>query len=557
TAVTAIGVGQNPSKGTAGRYSAMISPTGGEQFIAPASLRLVGAAYDPFVYNNTPVEGKGGNAMAVQFYVDDTMVLTVAGTDAEFWVFKGFTSGIGAGQHRVWCRAIFATPSEQLDSPPMIINVSDPPTYANTVDLTADVTVDSSGYSLVGTANGRVRLNGHGHKIAATSTSGPLTLQFVDVFDMGNESDTSMSGIDVTTTGTVTIEDSNFDSSNTVSLSLGGSATASIQRNTFRSNMRQPLGQYPYSPTSYPALAIAGASTGSKVLAGNRAAAGWFNFDKVQNWLVGGDTDADSNVLIGVRVGLQFSGSSNVQVRRNYTHHNYYGGWSEGANYELYGSPTMLVEHNVIYGSSWPVRGAGCEFRYNAVLDAGHEWLWPEPNGNIHHNLFVGGSNDVGGIWIRDPYTGVQFYNNTLDGFEGWVAAVELDMGAMSVTSNAFVNVPDGPTIHINGGTLTAADYNAFDNKAGGNYSDGRTPAHDKIGDEKLAMPAMRFFLDESTIWTGQTTVSGVLGLYRMHYTPQAGSTLIDAGDPAGGAGNDIGAVGAGTPNANDKFGLP
>ena len=51
--------------------------------------------------------------------------------------------------------------------------------------------------------------------------------------------------------------------------------------------------------------------------------------------------------------------------------------------------------------------------------------------------------------------------------------------------------------------------------------------------------------------------VSSVLALYRTHYTPQAGSPLIDAGDPAGGAGNDIGAVGAGTSNANDKFGLP
>jgi len=125
------------------------------------------------------------------------------------------------------------------------------------------------------------------------------------------------------------------------------------------------------------------------------------------------------------------------------------------------------------------------------------------------------------------------------------------------VTSNAFVKVPDGPTINIAGGTLTAADYNAFDNAQTGNYSDGRQPAHDKIGDAKLAMPGMGFGLDDAVIWTGGTKVSGILGIYRTRYTPQAGSTLIDAGDPAGGAGNDIGAVGAGTANANDKFGLP
>jgi len=39
-------------------------------------------------------------------------------------------------------------------------------------------------------------------------------------------------------------------------------------------------------------------------------------------------------------------------------------------------------------------------------------------------------------------------------------------------------------------------------------------------------------------------------------YTPLAGSPLIDVGDPAGGAGNDIGAIGAGTPNAADGFGI-
>jgi hypothetical protein len=72
--VTAIGVGQNPSRDSNGRHVAMASPTGGEHFTAPASLRLVAAAHDPNVYNNTPTDGHGGNAASVQFFVDDTMV---------------------------------------------------------------------------------------------------------------------------------------------------------------------------------------------------------------------------------------------------------------------------------------------------------------------------------------------------------------------------------------------------------------------------------------------------------------------------------------------------
>ena len=48
-----------------------------------------------------------------------------------------------------------------------------------------------------------------------------------------------------------------------------------------------------------------------------------------------------------------------------------------------------------------------------------------------------------------------------------------------------------------------------------------------------------------------------VLGYYRGLYTPRTGSPLIDAGEITdGGSGNDIGAIGAGTPNTNDKFGL-
>jgi hypothetical protein len=70
-------------------------------------------------------------------------------------------------------------------------------------------------------------------------------------------------------------------------------------------------------------------------------------------------------------------------------------------------------------------------------------------------------------------------------------------------------------------------------------------------------MPGQAFTLDESAIWQRGMTTAAVLALYRTRYTPGGGSPLVDAGDPAGGAGNDIGAVGAGTANTNDKFGKP
>lgn len=553
-ALTAIGVGQNPSHGSSGRYAAMVSPTGGESFTSPAELRLVGVGYDPLISTNVPTDGHGSNAATVQFFVDDAMVASVDGLSAEYWVFSARTTDVGPGQHRVWLRAIYANPAEQLDSPPMIVTAADPPSYASTIDLTGDVMVGSQGYAQVGTAAGRIRLNGHGFQIRSSGTSGAVTLQYVDVFDLGGAVDTGTPGIDVSTSGALTIEDCVFDSSNTVNVELTGSATASVRRNTFRSNMRMRIGQQPFEPDSYPVLSFTGSSTGAKVFAGNNVGASWASFDNARNWVVGGDSDADSNVLIGPRAGITARKTNGVQIRRNYSHHVYYGGWSQGANFELDDAPSLVVEHNVIYGSSWPIRGAGCEFRYNLVLEAGHEWLWPGPNGAIHHNVFVGGENDVGGIFLTYNFTGIKVFNNTIDGFQDWKAAIESENGSMAITSNAFVNVPKGPTVNLAGGTLTA-DYNFFDN-AQNNYSDGRHPAHDVGGDAMLTSSGKAFDVDESVIWQRSTTTAALLAIYRTRYLPKAGSPLIDAGDPAGGAGNDIGAVGAGTDNASDKFGV-
>ncbi len=60
---------------------------------------------------------------------------------------------------------------------------------------------------------------------------------------------------------------------------------------------------------------------------------------------------------------------------------------------------------------------------------------------------------------------------------------------------------------------------------------------------------------DDVALWHRTTTVREVLAGWRRRYTPQVGSPLIDTGDPTGGAGNDIGAVGAGTRNGADMFG--
>jgi hypothetical protein len=556
TATTAVVVGANPASDQVGRFAAMVSPTSGESFLAPTSLRLVAVGRDPNVYTNYPEDGHGGNATKVQFFVDDALVLEVDGTQAEYWVFKGFASGVAEGQHRVWARAIYVSPDEVLDSLPALIDVAAPPAYSQVVNLAADMVLDSAaGYQLQGTATGRIRLNGYGHRIIASSgTSGPLTLQFVDVFDLGPADDPAQSAVDVTTTGAITIEDCRFDSSSTLRLGVAGNADASLRRNLFRSNMRMELGQQPgtYSEpgASYPVVSITG---GSGVFAGNNVGAGYVEVLNARGWTVGGGTDADSNILIGPRVG--FSPTGSVDIRRNFSHHVYYGGWSQGCNFELGGSDAVLAEHNVIYGSSWPVRGVGGQFRYNLVLEAGHQWLWADTSkGNIHHNVFVGGDADVGGIYALYDPTDVTIANNTIDGLGQIGLAVKLSTGEVAMTSNLFYRVPS-PAISVDDCRL-AADYNLFSGPTG-NYSDGRAaPLHDVAGDPLLSEPPTTVFdIDEAGIWLRRTTVRDVLARYRARYLPKAGSPAIDVGDPAGGAGNDIGAVGAGAASADDKFG--
>jgi len=557
-ATTAVVVGQNPSQ-RATRRVVLLSPTGGESFIAPSSLRLQAWGYDPNVDTNEPSQGLGNNASKVQFFVDDGVVLEVDGGSAEYSVFKGYADGIAAGQHRVWARAIYTNPADVLDSLPALISVDAAPTYGSTVNLDADITLSGSmAYELVGTAGSRVRLNGNGHRIGGT-TSGAVTLKFVDAFNVGSTTDRTLSGFNITTTGPVTIEDSTFDSGNAMRFSIGGSATASVRRNLWRSNMRNPLGQLPDSSAagsgaSYPVLVFEGTSTGAKVFAGNNVGAGWVDYNNVRAWTVGGDTDADSNVLIGPRVGIHPQGE--LQVRRNYSHHAYKGGWSQGNNFEIDGA-TVVVEHNVIYGSSWPVRGVGGEFRYNMVLDAGHQWLWAsKSNASVHHNIFIGGEADIGGIYVLYNPTNVRIFNNTIDGIGKIVQAVLISEGMVSLTSNLFTNVTRN-YVQIAAGTTVTADYNLFTGAQMG-YSDGRRPTHDVTNtDAMLSEPQTETFnIDEVGIWKRTITVRDILSTYRARYTPKTGSPAIDVGDPAGGAGNDIGAVGAGAANAMDKFGV-
>ena len=542
---------------TSARYAAMIAPVDGESFVGPTvDLRLIGAGRDE---NNFDTAGPGsghGQAASVQFFVDGVNVLSVDAANSEYWVFKGYVKGVALapGDHTVFVRSIYSSnpgPAGQKDSRPVTITVEAAPTYAQTIDLTGDTALAH----VVGTSNGRIRVNGNGHRIVVAGAA--IDWEYVDFFDLGDRVDTSANGVDVTTSAPVNVGNCRFDSSNPVQFSIAGSAAADVSGNLFRSNMRQPLGQLPYGD-SFPAVRFTGSSTGAKTFAHNNLAAGWIDFQQVNHWTV------EDNVSIGPRVGIHFDyngnegSSSSLVVRRNFSDHVYFGGWSQGNNFEAGNDASLLAEHNVLIGSSWTVRGMAGEFRYNLVLYAGEDWMWLETGALVHHNLFLGGDNNRSGLYNTYGNTGIVIANNTIDGMGGTpfsgVNAIGVT-GSETVSSNLFVNLPYTP-VELVSGTL-AADYNLFFGSFTPSYSDLRAPAHDVHADPKLANPAAHAYeFDEKAVWLRTVSTHDLLAAYRARYAPLAGSPAIDHGDTVlFGAGNDIGAIGAGIDNAADLFG--
>jgi hypothetical protein len=364
-----------------------------------------------------------------------------------------------------------------------------------------------------------------------------------------------------------------------VTLSLTGEAL--VKGNEFRAN--NLLTFKPPDPDATAVIEFSGNSSAAKKFQGNRVGAGRVVFRSMNNWLVGGDTDDLSNVVIGPRGTFYFvNGARDIVFRGNYVHHAYRGGWSQGFNLSFQcnlcnvaSGSNVLSEHNVLRGGSWIVQSLVGEFRYNLVYGYGHTWIRSAVTGaSVHHNLFVpeflGGLD--GGIQLYINEKNIQIYNNTFDG-GGTMAAdfiksfIDLS-GSVQVTTlrnNLFTFSRNalsgggmgGPGVKASAGNLVSADYNAFynpDNTNKDNYAvadmmegAGAFASHDVGGggvgmkDTQLAaspFAGQRIFpyeavVDEAAVWNGTQKVSQILATFRQRYTPAAGAPIIDAGDPA------------------------
>lgn len=502
-------------------------------------------------------------------------------------------SGLAVGSHQVKIRGLFAPPPASngatQDSAPITIMVDSLPTGRTTLSLNANVSGAINWTNLI--------VVGNGHSVAA---NGSVVISNTLVTGVGSPSSNGISG----TATSLDIENSVFEATAALDLTVTGNAT--VNNNEFRAN--NLLTFESSNPDASPIITLRGNSAPTKLFQGNRAGAGRVVFANTNHWLIGGDTDDKTNILIGPRSTLYLvDNTGNVSVRGNYVHHNYRGGWSQGFNLSfgclfcsISSGGGILIEHNLFRGGSWPVQDLSGEFRYNLIYGYGHTWLRSAFDGAaIHHNVFApeaGGGDQNQGIWFYGGETGMQVYNNTFDGggqgvgdFAGPTVQVSNTSQVASLRNNLmtfsrnFENSPGDPRVVGDTGTLASADYNAFyspDNDNHDNYdiagmSEPAVGAHDvsgsgagTIGVVNGQLTAVPFagqrvdpyesVVDEGAVWQRTQKLSTILAAFRARYTPAANSPVVNHGDPqdndAHGRRTDVGAIDLNGHDA-DQFG--
>jgi hypothetical protein len=517
----------------------------------------------------------------MRFYVDDVLVGTVPPSTTEEDHFElRLPKGLPQGDHKLTVSYVQWDPKTNgagpvVDGPaPVHISVDALPSHSGTVTLTTDLVL--SGATDLDWEDQTVV--GNGHRVTASpGYTGRIVIKNSLVSGLA---DYDGWGIEVATTGEVSIEDSVFEATAPLKVTANGAGAVTVKNNEFRST--NFVTYVSPDPSRSPVLQLSGNTSGKKTVQSNRFGGGIVRFEGTDGWQVGGLAAGEGNILIGPRAVLAFSSSSNNIIQGNYDLHDYHGGWSQGFNLYLENaSDNELAEHNVIRSSSWPVQSFGGEFRYNLVVDSGHDW-WRSSRDNtkIHNNLFVhtlgpdGAFN--GGIMVYSQESGLDIYNNTFDGGGAIgkfnASAIVIGTGSLfaSVRNNVFTGFSDvgagfadaivsGPA-----GGLTSADYNDWYNPLAtmtSAYSaglvTGNPGAHDVTSDPRFAgTPEMPYQISDGCVWSRTYTTSQVLTDYREMYSPATGSPLVDAGDSGDGAGTDIGAIGAGVRDPKDLFGL-
>jgi hypothetical protein len=481
--------------------------------------------------------------------------------------------------------------------------------------LAADLVLGAADSFTAGDASGaRCKIHGAGHKIVSPvggTWTGAFTMTNCDVDGLGIARDTAI-GLDGG--AGVTIVGSTFSKSSEISLVLRGAMAVTIKGNRIDKDSVVD-NVFTSLDMSQNTFTVKGESTGAKVFQGNIVRKGRIAFLNTGDWQIGGLAPGEGNILAGERTGIFIDRSGAMTVQGNYSSTLGRGG-NQVKNLNVFspGGGPLIAEHNVFIGMAWNVEiNVSGELRYNLIANpVERAWVqaWSAGGPKIHHNVLVqtkesqadmmGGGfvvfpgDNSGRMPSEIPPAAIEIYNNTLDAGgtcnPGVAGAVDVGGFLTSLRSNAFTNVrlPQWTGIALVGThertipnplppMMGYADYNLFHNpdaSVKANYNVGVEGKQLRVDpgfalndadmggapnqqvDPKFAGPIPRSFpFDDEMVAAGAVSVCQILAFYRAAYAPGAGSPLTDKGDPQEGAGNDIGAIGAGAPNDLDKFG--
>jgi hypothetical protein len=475
-----------------------------------------------------------------------------------------------------------------------------------TLTLTDDLLLSGEDVLRVdGTAQKRCTIAAAGQQIRTSGKwTGRVKISHCDIRGLGTASKAALE-LSAAGEGKIVIEHCTFDASGPVHLANLDNSAAEFRNNTIQANALVPVTNLPNE--SPPGFRASGNSPARKHFQGNHVYKSVVEFGNARNWVIGGDADADGNILIGQRASLSIYRCNDFAVRGNYLHTEIPSfKWSQVHTLAVLAPcPGLVIEHNIIRHGQWVVRGLTGEFRYNLVLDAdAHNFIiGPRDKCRIHHNIFAryctidpNLNASIGVIYKADD---VQIYNNTFDGGGKDLARV-WHVPAIEVSSEGFLhslrnNVFFQHPTKFHNGTATIrpgftekktdpgparlgyADYNLFYNldaaeqdnyaltvagkteRADAGFARHDVPAggaRDAQAEPKFKGPVPKKFpFTDDDIKARKATVSQILAHYRTVYTPAEGSPLTGAGDPADGPGSFIGAVGAGKDPPHDQFG--
>ncbi|HEX3765801.1 MAG TPA: hypothetical protein VHW23_44195, partial [Kofleriaceae bacterium] len=457
-------------------YAQVMTPMPFATYFAPATIRIWAHAPD---YGDDNV---AGYSPRVDFYLGTMMVSSQAATSAnDYYQFD--VKNVPAGTYDLSVRSHLG--STTVESVHVPVTVVDPPSGngVTTMTLTSDLVLSGSmSFELIGTADKPAVLTSSNGSVirSADGWTGHLKIQHADIIGLGAM---DKPGIDVTVGGNTTLEisDSIFDACGPPQLAADGQAAIVFNHNTLQPNILTTVNDQPDYGDSHPSLVFTGSSSAAKTFQGNNVGVSFVRFDHSSNWTVGGDTDADGNILIGVRSGLEFDSVNTVKIRGNFSYHRYPFGWSQGHNLDFEGggenTGTFTIEDNVFRSSSWMIQSLPdrTAFQYNLLLDNINEAFFRDYGATVkvHHNVLVNSG------WQRLflPSGGVlqaagEFTNNTVDvgGAQlGWInGSFVADNSSLKVLrNNVFTGFAyDNATDLVAGGAVTAggADHNCFFN---------------------------------------------------------------------------------------------